>query len=105
MTFEFSCRIKKTTVFSKNAAPVSSERFGHIDHFGIEFPDPLHFIVIIYRLAHYIFTVFHMPFLNNIASFNDQVAVYSATLEFRDHSEYKPGEFFIFMSGFNEEEF
>lgn len=48
---ELFCLIKQVPVGSEDAAAVGTKVFCYINHFGIEFTNPLHFVIFIYRLS------------------------------------------------------
>lgn len=74
--------VEQIPVGNQLTAPVSAERGGNVDHFGIKIADPLHFIVIIEVLALYHF-----------GAFNDHERIYSGPLPFRHNSESQAGKF------------
>ena len=84
MAFELPAPVEQITVGGEVPAAESvAEILCHIDHFGIEIADPLHFV----------FKVWFRGYLYLALAFTDQKRIYPPALPFRYNAEYKPGKF------------
>ena len=105
MPFKFFCPVEEITVRGQYPAAVGTQGLGHIDHFGIELADPLHFIFLIQKFINGRIAIIEAYILYNIAAFHYNIAIYSLTLEFRYNSEYQPDKFVGLYGGFDPEKF
>ena len=94
MPFELLRPIKQIAERSELAgAEGVAEVFGHIDHFGVEVADPLHFVFGIREI------------FDDLVGFIDHVGVDSFTLEFGNDPKNQSGEFLARHGSLHPEEF